>query len=406
MDRALLKQTNRVDFPRAITPRFVLYVGFKCNLRCQFCYYLKSIEDKTAKNEDYESLAKKIKRARSIGKTEIDFTGGEATIHPDFPRLIALCKELGFTTINVITNGWKIADASAFKRFADAGLNEVLFSLHSYDQKTHDQLTQIPRSHSRILQAIENAHSLGVRVRINSVVNKINYNDLDRHMKFLKTLYPKSVNLIVFNPTEETVGYDKHDGVRIGSYEDIGKAVSGVLEKYANDFEVVNVRFLPFCYAKGFEEHMRTYWQEIYERQEWDPMLHWAFRKNFLFVLASVMIGAVLSFFERTHIRYGKKNFYTRAAEWFQHFRVRYLFRQKKGCKSCSLRLVCPGLSRDFLKSVPDAKVFPYNEAESPLILNPVAFGYRYPEKFPSIDGKFEASSFFGGKPRLRESGK
>lgn len=383
-----MRALNGPDHRREVTKRFVLYVGFKCNLRCQFCYYLKSIEDGTAKNSTFETLAAQIRHAHKLGKTEIDFTGGEATIHPDLEKLIALCKELGFTTINVITNGFKIANKDALKKFVDAGLNEVLFSLHSYDEKVHDALTQIPKSQSRILQAIRNAHELGIRVRINTVVNKMNYLDLENHLNYVLALQPASVNLIVFNPTEETIGYPGHDNVRLASYEDIGQKIGEAVDLFQDKFDAFNVRFLPFCYAKGRETVMRSYWQEIYERQEWDPMLHWAFRRNWWFVAAAVIAGFILSLVQRTHVWHGRKNLYTRLSEFFQLARTKYLFTQKKDCASCSLRLVCPGLPRDFAKKSPDANVYPYTEGEIPTVINPVVYGYRYPDKFPSVQAR------------------
>jgi MoaA/NifB/PqqE/SkfB family radical SAM enzyme len=380
-----LDSLNRKDHQREITKRFVLYVGFKCNMRCQFCYYLKSIEDGTAKMDKFEDLANKITEARKIGKTEIDFTGGEATIHPDFVQLVEHCKKLGFETINVITNGLTLSRKDFFDKAVAAGLNEVLFSLHSYKAEEHDELTKIPGSYRQILQSIENAHVGGVRVRINSVINKINYADVSNHLAFLKRLKPHSVNLIVFNPTEETVGYKNHENVRIGSYEEIGRYIADALHSHKSDFNVLNVRFLPFCYAKGFETSIRTYWQEIYEKQEWDPMLHWAFRKNWFFVSAAVALGFLLSFFKPSHLKYGKKSLYTRLAEYFQFFRVSYLFVQKKECGNCSLRFICPGLPKELARQHPEAKVHPYSQDEIPTILNPVFFGYEYPAKFPSV---------------------
>jgi MoaA/NifB/PqqE/SkfB family radical SAM enzyme len=376
---------NQPEHERVLTKRFVLYTGFKCNLRCQFCYYLKSIEDGTAKNSSFEWLRDKITQARRLGKEDIDFTGGEATMHADFAKLLAHARAEGFKTINVITNGWRIADRKVFETFVAAGLNEVLFSLHSHHAENHDRLTQRKGSFDRIVAAIHHAHDLGIRVRINHVVNPLNMADLEKYLSYCTSLGPHSVNLILFNPTEETVKYEGHSKMQMSSYEEAGAAVSRALDLYASRFPVINVRFLPFCYAKGQEAHIRTYWQEIYEKQEWDPLLHWAFRKNWAFALGASALGFLLSWIAPGPTRYGKKNFYARLAEWFQLTRTKYLFHQKAGCKECSLRKICPGLPRDFHRLNPDARVFPYSENEFPLIVNPVFFGYRYPEKFEAI---------------------
>lgn len=376
---------NERNHPRVVTKRHVLYIGFKCNLRCQFCYYLKSIENGTAKNYTFKQLAAQISQVRRLGKEEIDFTGGEATLHADFARLVAHAKAEGFKVINVITNGWRISDREEFKKFVDAGLTEVLFSLHSHEAILHDKLTQRAGSYDRIVKAIGHAHELGLRVRINHVVNPMNVSRLGEFMEFCVPLRPHSVNLIVFNPSEETVGYEGHRNMQIDGYEPIGAAISSALTVYAPRFPVLNVRFLPFCYAKGFETHMRTYWQEIYERQEWDPLLHWAYRKNWFFALGAAMAGRALALFSPGPTRSGRRDLYARVCEWFQLMRTQYLFVRKKECSGCNLRKICPGLPREFARKNPEARVFPYGNDEFPLIENPTFFGFRYPEKFDSV---------------------
>lgn len=370
---------------RKISSRFVLYVGFKCNLRCQFCYYLKSIEDGSAKNSDYETLAKKIKQARKLGKDQIDFTGGEATIHPDFIRLVTLCKELGFNTINVITNGLRFADLSYFEKAKAAGLNEVLLSIHSNHKEVHDELTKVPGSFDKIIEAAKNAKRLNVKLRINACINNKNYQYVDEYLNFLVTLQPTSVNLIVFNPTEETPGYTKHDAIRVASYHDIAKEIEKALVKHEKNIPIINIRFLPFCFLKGREEYIRTYWQEIYEQQEWDPILHWAYRKGWWFSVGATVLGIFLTIFRPLHILHGKKKVYTYLAEAFQNLRTFYLFKHTSDCQKCSFKNICPGLHRDFLKKQQvEPKLDFYPIAEGKMEYDPVRFGReKYPNKFP-----------------------
>lgn len=371
---------------RKITSRFVLYVGFKCNLRCQFCYYLKSIEDGSAKNSDYESLARKIKQARKLGKDQIDFTGGEATIHPDFLKLVKLCKDLGYNTINVITNGLRFADLNYLEKAKEAGLNEVLLSIHSNIKEVHDELTKVPGSFEKIIEAAKNAKRLNIRVRINACINNKNYKYVDEYLNFLTTLQPSSINLIVFNPTEETPGYSKHDAIRIASYQEIADEIKIALNNHEKNIPIINIRFLPFCFLKGKEEYIRTYWQEIYEQQEWDPVLHWAYRKGWWFSIGSIVLGSLLTLIRPLHILHGRKKIYTYLAESFQSLRVFYLFKHTSDCNKCAMKNICPGLHRDFLKKQKeDIKLNYYPIENGEMINDPVVFGRKkYPEKFPN----------------------
>ena len=164
------------------------------------------------------------------------------------------------------------------RELKEAGLNDILFSFHSYDATLHDWLTQIKGSHSRLVQAVLNASELGMPYRFNSVVTSANCDVLNQHMQFLSSFSPASVNLIVFNPSEETADCATHESIRFTSYEHIGRKLCETLDVWKEKVPVINVRFIPFCFMKGFEEHVRGYWQAIYEEREWDPFLHMAFR--------------------------------------------------------------------------------------------------------------------------------
>ncbi len=83
--------------------------------------------------------------------------------------------------------------------------------------------------------------------------------------------------------------------------------------------------------------------------------------------------------------RYGKKSLYTFLGELVETFRVRYLFKKPRGCRSCNLRLICPGFHRDFLKKNAAPEVFPYREGE--LVRNPLYFAApRYNFKFKALE--------------------
>ncbi len=375
---------NRWFHYREISPRMINYVGFACNERCRFCYYLESIESGTTQNRTTEENKKQIREGRlRFGKTQIEFTGGEATIRPDFPELVAYAKKLGYEEISLITNGLKMSHLDYCKRLVDAGLNDVLFSFHSYEPAKHDWLTQIPGSHRRLKQAVENMISLGVPVRFNSVITSQNYKDLVPHLEFLCSFNPWSINLIMFNPSEETMGYESHDPIRFTTYDEISGCISEAITLFRDRVKALNVRFMPFCFLKGHEAHVRDYWQAIYEAKEWDSLLHVGYRMGWPKTIAAALAGLLL--LPWSVARYGRKSLQTFISELVETTRVRYLFAHVKGCRKCALRMICPGFHRDFLKKYGrDQKVHPYTDR--PLVRNPVFFAYpRYAFKFPSL---------------------
>jgi len=374
---------NRPWHRRIISPRMICYTGFKCNLRCRFCYYLESLECGNASNRSISQIRRQLWVGRRLfGKTQVEFTGGEPTILADLPGLVRYAKELGYSEIGLITNGLRMANTEYCGELRDAGLNDLLFSFHSYDPEIHDWLTQVPGSHAKLTEAVRNARELGMSFRFNSVVTSANCNVLDPHLTFLASLRPKSVNLIVFNPSEETTDYKSHDPIRFTSYDDIGGRLSEAVAAWRDKIPVLNVRFIPFCFVKGHEAHVRDYWQAIYEAKEWDPVLHMGYRKGFARVLAAMAAGMFMWPF--TLAWYGRKSPYALACEWMQSFRVHMLFKQPPACRRCALRLICCGFHREFFKQFGMPHVHPYEDRT--LVRNPVLFAAeRYTAKFPGL---------------------
>ncbi len=365
-----------------ISPRMICYTGFKCNLRCRFCYYLESLESNCANDRTTAQIRRQLKIGRWLGKTQVEFTGGEPTIRGDFPELVAYARRLGYREIGLITNGIRMAQADYCRELRDAGINDILFSFHSYDPEIHDWLTRLSGSHAKMSAAVRNAQDLGMPFRFNSVVTAANCHVLNEHMEFLLKWKPLSINLIVFNPSEETGDYHAHDQIRFTSYDEIGRHLADALARWRDHVPALNVRFIPFCFLKGHEAHIRNYWQAIYESKEWDPALHMTYHKGFVKMLAAMLAGGLLVPF--TLARYGRKSFYTLACEAMQSFRVWLLFKKPPDCRQCALKLICGGFHRTFFKKYGVPEVHPYREM--PLIRNPVLFAWpRYSSKFPAL---------------------
>jgi MoaA/NifB/PqqE/SkfB family radical SAM enzyme len=111
-----------------------------CNLHCSYC-----LRDEDALYHDPANylpldLFKKIATgARETMKIDqVTFTGGEPTLHPDFPKLLAAVAELGLKC-SFVTNGWhfdRIWPALAEQQNV---VTHVSFSLDGVTRESHDR---------------------------------------------------------------------------------------------------------------------------------------------------------------------------------------------------------------------------------------------------------------------------
>jgi MoaA/NifB/PqqE/SkfB family radical SAM enzyme len=119
--------TARLDLPPVICFRVTRY----CNARCGFC-----LAPPDGAHPSADSLVARLDWLRSRGVKTVHFCGGEPTIHPALPQLVAHVRDRGGKT-RLTTNGIAVSEALlAVLRAADA---QVKVSLHG-DARHHDAI--------------------------------------------------------------------------------------------------------------------------------------------------------------------------------------------------------------------------------------------------------------------------
>ena len=192
---------------------------------------------------------------------------------------------------------------------------------------------------------------------------------------------PSAINLLVFNPAEEVIHYKKDD-VTVTDYNMIGKALCQSITKHGSKHRIINVRFLPFCLLKGHEKNIRSMWQKIYEREEWDPVLFMKFRMNWMYLILFTVTGFLISIFNPKYYALpfkGKKSLYTFWCEIVQTARIFYNNKHPKECCNCKLKLICPGLNRAYIKKINQTSLQSY---PGKIIYDPLYFCKEFKENF------------------------
>lgn len=102
-----------------------LVVTRKCNLSCGYC----NEYDKVSEPVPLDELKHRAKRAKELGTFAINFTGGEPTMHPEFPELVRYCsQDLKFLQTTTITNGFYL-NKELIEKLNDAGLQAMQISI-------------------------------------------------------------------------------------------------------------------------------------------------------------------------------------------------------------------------------------------------------------------------------------
>jgi len=169
-----------------------------CNNRCLFCLDADALD---GRHESLDGITSALREGREEGCRRVVLSGGEPAIHPEFIRIIGLARQLGYTHVQVITNGRMFSYSEFLRQAVKAGLSEVTFSVHGASAAQHDRLAGVPGAFSQTLLGISNAVKIrGLIVSSDIVVNGVNVDSLFEIVSLLHRLKINEYDLLHLIP--------------------------------------------------------------------------------------------------------------------------------------------------------------------------------------------------------------
>lgn len=147
-----------------------LGVTDRCNLRCAYCLEPGARFLPRERLLTVEELVRLACVVESLGVRRVRLTGGEPTLHPKLPVIIRGIADRTDVEVSLITNG-TLADERSLKRWRDAGLGRITFSLDTLRKDRWSSIARAPGSPRRVVEAIRSACAIGLQpVKVNAVL--------------------------------------------------------------------------------------------------------------------------------------------------------------------------------------------------------------------------------------------
>ncbi len=153
----------------------LLELTYACNLDCTFCYNDLSIGGQRLSLQQYRELLDDL---ASLGILNLSLSGGEPLAHPHFFEIASHARSLGFV-IRIKTNGHAVKEAVARRIRNEVDPFVIEVSIHGAKAATHDRQTRVVGSFERLVANIRTMKSLGLRVKVNSVLTRWNENEVE-----------------------------------------------------------------------------------------------------------------------------------------------------------------------------------------------------------------------------------
>ena len=184
--------------------RMDLAVTYRCNNNCSHCY---NARPRAYPELDTAAWKQVLDQLWAVGIPHVVFTGGEPTLRPDLPELIAHAEHNGQIT-GINTNGRRLKDAAYLQSLVDAGLDHVQITLESHDPAVHDRMVAAPGAWLETTAGLKNALASRLYVMTNTTLLTHNYASLPATLDYLAQAGVPTIglNALIYSGRGATVG--------------------------------------------------------------------------------------------------------------------------------------------------------------------------------------------------------
>lgn len=222
-----------------------LQVARVCNQKCVFCS-----NPANGRVISWQEARAIVDSFAQQGASGVILTGGEPTLFPKLPRLLAYAVSRKLPP-RLITNGQNTADLGYLRSLVHAGLGHMHISIHSCRPQVQAALSSNPDSLRNIRSSLRHAARLGLRVDVNTVINKANAGHLSELVRWVVAQAPH-VKHFVWNNLDPLMNQASlNPGIvpRLRDFEvELHKAMSW-LDGTGRTFRVERV---PLCFMAEF----------------------------------------------------------------------------------------------------------------------------------------------------------
>ncbi len=177
----------------------------RCNLTCPVCFASANQAGYVAE-PTYDMVVEMLQALRNQHPhpaTAIQFTGGEPTVHPEFLRIIRKANEMGFSHVQIATNGIALANPEFAQRAAEAGLHTLYMQFDGLDDDLYRRLRAEPLLDKK-LACIENCRKLDIKVcLVPTIVKNVNDDQVSKILHFA-IHNPDVISAISYQPVSFT----------------------------------------------------------------------------------------------------------------------------------------------------------------------------------------------------------
>jgi cyclic pyranopterin phosphate synthase len=224
-------------------------IGYACNVQCDYC----SITDEMRReNMATAAVMAKLAEARARGAVKVAFGGGEPTIRRGLLPLVRWCRDRGFRSIKVPSNGLMYSYAAYAKEASEAGINQFHISFMAHTAELYEKIMGKPGALELVTQGVRNLMALGHKPVGDLIIKSDTWMHLPDIVEHWAGLGVEAFNLWL-------VSLSDRNRDNLDSLLPVSAMREGIVAAFERGKQLgvkVLSRHIPRCMLPGYEEHI------------------------------------------------------------------------------------------------------------------------------------------------------
>ena len=158
-----------------------LILGYECNVQCDYCSVTDAMR---CENLTTAAALRELQAARGLGMHHVAFGGGEPTMRKDLLPLARWCRDRGFDSIKVSSNGLMYSYPEFARRAVDAGVTLFHVSAMAHTPELYEKILGLKGALELVVKGVRNLVALGHVPVLDLIVKNDTYPHLAEIIEF------------------------------------------------------------------------------------------------------------------------------------------------------------------------------------------------------------------------------
>lgn len=171
---------------------------YRCQNKCVHCYEM-DVDKKRQAELSFDQIVDVLGQLKQMGALNIIYSGGDPFVRNDFMDILEETRRLGFG-ISIFSSGQAI-DSKIAEKLKELKVMRVEVTFLGTNPKTHDALSSIVGSYSRLMRAIECLQNSDIKIKAKYMLLHSNVDEVEDFISLCKEKHMDyAVDSTLFEP--------------------------------------------------------------------------------------------------------------------------------------------------------------------------------------------------------------